>query len=245
MIHSTTILAVRHRDRAVLAGDGQVTFGQTVVKQSARKIRRLYNDRILAGFAGSAADSFALFARFEAKLEQYRGNLERSAVELAKDWRTDRILRRLEAMLIVLDKTRDVPAVGHRRSDRARRRDRGDRIGRAVRAGGGARRWRATPSSTRARSPRRRWRSPARSASTPTRNIVDRRAVEPWPFYLPETHADVDRLADAARRSSPSSTSTSSARRRPSAPSRSRCATGCAGRSCRPSWPRRSRRRTS
>src|SRR5262245_3813634 len=104
MIHSTTILAVRHKDRAVLAGDGQVTFGQTVVKQRARKIRRLYNDRILAGFAGSAADSFALFGRFESKLEQYRGNLERSAVELAKDWRSDRILRRLEAMLVVLDK---------------------------------------------------------------------------------------------------------------------------------------------
>src|SRR5882672_861878 len=103
MIHSTTILAVRHRDRAVMAGDGQVTFGQTVVKQSARKIRKLYNDKILAGFAGSAADSFALFSRFEAKLEQYRGNLERSAVELAKDWRTDRLLRRLEAMLIVMD----------------------------------------------------------------------------------------------------------------------------------------------
>jgi ATP-dependent HslUV protease subunit HslV len=105
MIRGTTILAVRHRDRAVLAGDGQVTFGQTVVKQTARKIRRLYNDQILAGFAGSAADSFALFSRFESKLEQYRGNVERSAVELARDWRTDRILRRLEAMLIVLDKT--------------------------------------------------------------------------------------------------------------------------------------------
>ena len=105
MFHSTTILAVRHRGQSVLAGDGQVTFGQTVMKQSARKIRRLYNDRILAGFAGSAADSFALFARFESKLEQYRGNLERSVVELAKDWRSDRILRRLEAMLIVLDKS--------------------------------------------------------------------------------------------------------------------------------------------
>jgi ATP-dependent HslUV protease subunit HslV len=81
-----------------------VTFGQTVVKQKANKIRRLYNERILAGFAGSAADSFALFSRFESKLEQYRGNLHRSAVELAKDWRTDRVLRRLEAMLIVLDK---------------------------------------------------------------------------------------------------------------------------------------------
>jgi ATP-dependent HslUV protease subunit HslV len=103
MFHSTTVLAVRHRDEAVMASDGQVTFGETIVKQSARKIRRLYNDRILAGFAGSAADSFALFARFEAKLEQYRGNLDRSAVELAKDWRTDRMLRRLEAMLIVMD----------------------------------------------------------------------------------------------------------------------------------------------
>ena len=102
--HATTILAVRRDDRAVLAGDGQVTLGNTVVKQGARTIRRLYNDHILAGFAGSAADSFALFARFEAKLEQYRGNLERSAVELAKDWRTDRALRRLEAMLVVLDR---------------------------------------------------------------------------------------------------------------------------------------------
>jgi ATP-dependent HslUV protease subunit HslV len=103
MIHATTVLAVRHRDQSVMAGDGQVTFGNTVVKQSAKKIRRLYNEKILAGFAGSAADSFALFARFEAKLEQYRGNLERSAVELAKDWRTDRVLRRLEAMLVVMD----------------------------------------------------------------------------------------------------------------------------------------------
>jgi len=103
MFQATTVLAVRHRDQTVMASDGQVTFGETVVKQSARKIRRLYNERILAGFAGSAADSFALFSRFEAKLEQYRGNLERSAVELAKDWRSDRILRRLEAMLIVMD----------------------------------------------------------------------------------------------------------------------------------------------
>ena len=103
MFHATTVLAVRHREQAVMASDGQVTFGDTVVKQNARKIRRLYNDRILAGFAGSAADSFALFSRFESKLEQYRGNLERSAVELAKDWRTDRILRRLEAMLVVMD----------------------------------------------------------------------------------------------------------------------------------------------
>src|SRR5687767_8210144 len=104
MLHSTTILALRLNDRAVMAGDGQVTFGQTVMKHHARKIRKLYHDRILAGFAGSAADSFALFSRFESKLEQYRGNLERAAVELARDWRTDRLLRRLEAMMIVADK---------------------------------------------------------------------------------------------------------------------------------------------
>jgi ATP-dependent HslUV protease subunit HslV len=106
MFHGTTVLALRHRGRSVMAGDGQVTFGQTVMKQTARKIRRLYQDRILAGFAGSAADSFALFSRFESKLEQHRGNLERAAVELARDWRTDRILRRLEAMLVVLDHER-------------------------------------------------------------------------------------------------------------------------------------------
>jgi len=103
MFHATTVLGVRHRAHAVMASDGQVTLGETVVKQRARKIRRLYNDRVLAGFAGSAADSFALFSRFEAKLEQYHGNLERSAVELAKEWRTDRVLRRLEAMLLVMD----------------------------------------------------------------------------------------------------------------------------------------------
>jgi ATP-dependent HslUV protease subunit HslV len=104
VIHATTILAVRHQGRTVLAGDGQVTLGTTVLKQGARKIRRLYNESILAGFAGSAADSFALFSRFESKLEQYRGNLERASVELARDWRTDRLLRRLEAMLIVADR---------------------------------------------------------------------------------------------------------------------------------------------
>lgn len=103
MIHATTILTVRHQGRVVMASDGQVTLGDAIVKHSARKIRRLHNDQVLAGFAGSAADSFALFSRFEAKLDQFRGNLERSAVELAKDWRTDRALRRLEAMLTVAD----------------------------------------------------------------------------------------------------------------------------------------------
>ena len=103
--HATTVLSVRRDAKVVMAADGQVTFDKTVVKHGGRKVRRLYNDRILAGFAGSAADAMALMTRFEAKLEQYRGNLERSAVELAKDWRTDRFLRRLEAMMIVADTT--------------------------------------------------------------------------------------------------------------------------------------------
>src|SRR5262244_1077142 len=102
-MRSTTIICVRRNNKVALAGDGQVTLGDTVIKQGAKKIRRLYNDKILAGFAGSSADSFALFARFEAKLEQYHGNLSRAAVELAKDWRTDRALRHLEAVMIVAD----------------------------------------------------------------------------------------------------------------------------------------------
>jgi len=102
--HATTVLAVRHQGKVVMASDGQVTLGQTVVKHQARKVRRLFHDKVLAGFAGSAADGFALFSRFESKLEEHRGNLERAAVELARDWRTDRLLRRLEAMLIVADK---------------------------------------------------------------------------------------------------------------------------------------------
>src|SRR5215831_13722049 len=101
--HATTVLAVRHQGKVVMASDGQVTLGQTVVKHQARKVRRLYHDRVLAGFAGTAADGFALFSRFESKLEEHRGNLERAAVELARDWRTDRVLRRLEAMLLVAD----------------------------------------------------------------------------------------------------------------------------------------------
>ncbi|NCS66332.1 MAG: HslU--HslV peptidase proteolytic subunit [Hydrogenophilales bacterium CG03_land_8_20_14_0_80_62_28] len=99
----TTILSVRCGERVALGGDGQVTLGNIVIKATARKVRRLYQDRILAGFAGGTADAFTLFERFEAKLEKHQGNLVRSAVELAKDWRTDRILRRLEAMLIVAD----------------------------------------------------------------------------------------------------------------------------------------------
>jgi ATP-dependent HslUV protease subunit HslV len=102
-VRSTTILCVRRNGKVIMAGDGQVTLGQEVLKGSAKKLRRLYNDKILAGFAGSTADAFALFARFEAKLEQYNGNLPRAVVELAKEWRTDRVLRHLEALLLVAD----------------------------------------------------------------------------------------------------------------------------------------------
>jgi ATP-dependent HslUV protease subunit HslV len=102
-IHSTTIICVRKDGKVALAGDGQVTLGDTVIKHGAKKIRRLYNNKIISGFAGSSADSFALFSRFESKLEQFHGNLSRAAVELAKDWRTDRSLRHLEAVMIVAD----------------------------------------------------------------------------------------------------------------------------------------------
>jgi ATP-dependent HslUV protease subunit HslV len=103
-IKSTTILSVRHRNQVVVAGDGQVSLGNTVIKHNARKVRRLYHDQVICGFAGATADAFTLFDKFEAKLEQYNGNLMRSAVELAKEWRTDRMLRRLEAMLIAVDR---------------------------------------------------------------------------------------------------------------------------------------------
>ena len=102
-IRSTTVLCVRRDNKVVMAGDGQVTLGSEVIKSSARKIRRLYNDKLLAGFAGSTADAFALFSRFESKLEQFNGNLPRAVVELAKEWRTDRALRHLEALLLVAD----------------------------------------------------------------------------------------------------------------------------------------------
>lgn len=103
--HSTTVVCVRHNGRVAMASDGQVTLGTTVMKQTASKIRRLKGGEVLAGFAGSSADAFALFSRFESKLDEFRGNLDRSAIELAKDWRTDKTLRQLEALLIVADKS--------------------------------------------------------------------------------------------------------------------------------------------
>ena len=111
--HGTTILSVRRGGSVALGGDGQVTLGNIVVKATARKVRRLYNEQILAGFAGGTADAFTLFERFEAKLEQYQGNLLRAAVELAKDWRTDRMLRRLEAMLSVADREHSLIITGN------------------------------------------------------------------------------------------------------------------------------------
>ena len=110
--HGTTILSVRRGARVAMGGDGQVTFGNVVIKATARKVRRLYQDRILAGFAGATADAFTLFERFEAKLDKHQGNLMRSAVELAKDWRTDRMLRRLEAMLAVADRESSLMITG-------------------------------------------------------------------------------------------------------------------------------------
>jgi ATP-dependent HslUV protease, peptidase subunit HslV len=110
--HGTTILSVRRNGAVALGGDGQVTLGQVVMKSSARKVRRLYHDRVLAGFAGATADAFTLFERFEGKLEKHQGHLTRSAVELAKDWRSDRILRRLEAMLAVADKSASLVITG-------------------------------------------------------------------------------------------------------------------------------------
>jgi len=103
-MHATTILALRHNGTAVMAGDGQVSMGATIMKRTARKVRRLHNGTVLAGFAGATADAFTLFEKFEKQLEQYNGNLRRAAVELAKDWRTDRVLRRLEALLIAADR---------------------------------------------------------------------------------------------------------------------------------------------
>jgi len=104
MFHATTILCVRRNGKVAIGGDGQVTMGNTVFKQNAKKIRTMYSDKVVAGFAGATADAFTLFEKFEAKLEAYRGNITRAAVELAKDWRTDKILRRLEALLIIADK---------------------------------------------------------------------------------------------------------------------------------------------
>ena len=112
-ITGTTILAVRHKGKVAMAGDGQVTLGNTVMKHGAKKVRKLFKDQVITGFAGATADAFTLFERFESKLEQYRGNLSRAAVELAKDWRTDKMLRALEALLLVCDQSQTFLISGH------------------------------------------------------------------------------------------------------------------------------------
>ena len=136
--HGTTILSVRKNGRVVIAGDGQVTQGQTVMKPNARKVRPLGAHGVIAGFAGATADAFTLFERLDAKLERHSGQLMRAAVELAKDWRTDKFLRNLEAMLIVADKGDDADRHRQRRRAGTRGGDRRDRLGRQLRAGGGA-----------------------------------------------------------------------------------------------------------
>ena len=142
--HGTTIVCVRRDGNVAMGGDGQVTLGNTVMKGNARKVRRLHEGRVLAGFAGGTADAFTLFERFEAKLQQY-GNLQRAAIELAKDWRTDRSLRRLEALLCVADRDALAHHLRQRRRDRARGRPDGHRLRRRLRAGRRERAARATP----------------------------------------------------------------------------------------------------
>ena len=167
--HGTTIVSVRRGSVVALGGDGQVTLGNIVVKATARKVRTPHHDKVLAGFAGATADAFTLFERFEAKLEKHQGHLVRAAIELTKDWRTDRVLRRLEAMLAVADHEASLIITGN-----------GDVLepehgivaigsGGALRAGRGARAARSTPSWRRRTSSSARSRSPATSASTPTR----------------------------------------------------------------------------
>ena len=173
--HGTTIVSVRRGNVVALGGDGQVTLGNIVVKATARKVRRLHHDKVLAGFAGATADAFTLFERFEAKLEKHQGHLVRSAIELTKDWRTDRVLRRLEAMLAVADAR--VLADHHRQRRRARAgiRHRRHRLGRLVRERRGAGAAAAHRDGAARTSSSARSRSPATCASTPTRTTRSRR----------------------------------------------------------------------
>ena len=178
---ATTILMVRKGGRTVIGGDGQVSLGQTIIKGNARKVRRLAKGEVISGFAGATADAFTLFERLEAKLEQYQGQLARACVELAKDWRTDRYLRRLEAMMLVADKSQRLHSDRDRRRARAggRRQRVGDghRIGRQLRAGGRAGAAADRPRRRDDRAPRDGDRR-AKSASTPT-TISSSKACEP------------------------------------------------------------------
>ena len=163
-IHGTTVLCVRRDNKVVIAADGQVTMGEHVMKHTARKTRRLFNDKVLAGFAGSTADALSLFERFEGKLQEHHGNLAKSAVELAKEWRKDRALRHLEALLIVADAKGTFLRFRQWRRDRAGRRHLRHRLGRAVRAGGGAGAGQAHQACARRKSRRKPCASPAKFA---------------------------------------------------------------------------------
>ncbi len=190
--HGTTILCVRKDGKVVIAGDGQVTMGNTIVKSNAKKLRRLGGGKVIAGFAGATADAFALFERLEGKLEQHPGQLTRACVELAKDWRTDRYLRRLEAMMAVADK--EVSLVLSGTGDVLEPEDGIIGIG----SGGpyalaAARALIDQQGSTPRRSHARRWRSPPRSASSPTTNVTHRNAYEPSAFSPREIVSELDR----------------------------------------------------
>ena len=213
----------------MIAGDGQVSMGQTVIKANAKKVRRLGNGTVIAGFAGATADAFTLFERLEAKLEQHPGQLARACVELAKDWRTDRYLRRLEAMMAVADQSVSLILSGT--GDVLEPEDGliGIGSGGDYAPGRGARAHRPAAWTPR-RSPAGRWRSPPRSASTPTTRSLVESAMS---------------ARSARARSSPSSTATSSASTTPSAPSPSRSATAGAGSNCPRSCARRCCPRTS
>jgi hypothetical protein len=177
--HGTTIVSVRRGASVALGGDGQVTLGNIVVKASARKVRKLHRDQVLAGFAGATADAFTLFERFEAKLEKHQGHLVRAAIELTKDWRTDRVLRRLEAMLAVADRSSLADHHRQRRRARARARHGRHRLGRRLRAGRGAGAARAHRDDAAADRQAARSRSPATCASTPTSTTPEMEVLNP------------------------------------------------------------------
>ena len=175
-LHSTTILAVRHRDGVAIGGDGQVTLGNVVMKSDAHKIRRLHDGKVVVGFAGASADAFALLERFEAKLKDFQGSVPRAATELAKDWRMDRNLRRLEAMLIAVDRDSSAAGQRHRRRDPADRRRGRHRLRRPLCPGRRAGACWRTPTSAPRRSSAPPWKSPPTCAFTPT-------ATSKWKKY--------------------------------------------------------------
>ena len=240
-IRSTTVICVRRDGKVVMAGDGQVTLGHEVLKSSAKKLRRLYNDKMLAGFAGSTADAFSLFTRFESKLEQFNGNLPRSVVELAKEWRTDRVLRHLEALLLVADAGEHVHRERQRRRGRAGRRRGRDRLRRAVCRIGGDRAAAQHEDCRRAPIAEQAMQIAGKICIYTNDTCHFRGARLVWSSIFPVSRWTKSRCSTSSRRakSCASWTSTWSGRRTPSARWRSRCATASGARSCRRRWPKR------